>query len=1386
MPLKKTKTKAPKVKSTKTKKGSPKARKAAPKPKAKKAAPNAKAKKATPKAKQAAPKPKARKAAAPKAKLKAKQAAPKAKPAPKKAAPLAKKARKRAPNLPVNVASAMDYAAISVEERDERGLMPVAKARAFLKGRSVIERGKGHNIGGTHVWDSDLAWAALLSLEGGAELVKTASKRWKMPPRGLSNPGVAERYGRDALEWAKRILSAGHLGPCAECLVATVSAVPDGGQVAYGVVRDIDAQKPSPKYLWAWLAANPGGWRFVGGKQAADREALTRLAKTDAKGAFAGVAAELGEAVAAAAFEAAGVKLPKGVKLSAARKGVALTLGAIEPKFADFEYPMWANSNYFTGAMRVTGFVCDAGQALVWEQLMTGGGDDGISREVTVHASFPVDRSWRVHVQQILRENDVWQREGKNSTSVLTGVKRIRAEKQSSYVVPAGGARTTAQVAKIGKVPLSIDTTGLSDADAALLEGSTGPVEKLMIRLGQEPFRAKVFPKSSVLATQAGLPKGAEALFSFDVFGLPDPGQPASSSPDIVAIVDALASGKKLASLPSEGAHPLAALVSRCDALGGWGDPRMCGKQAPPPSSGDMKDARKWWAGLSEKWRCALQEAASLDSEEALSEPSALELQRILSVERVVQNYQGFSSLEAVRPLTKLKVLLVRGSGKVDTIDALRELTSLEQLDIGECRVIDLSPLAGLQQLRELAIDSVGVTDLAVLASLVNLEKLSITGIPATTLRGLEGLTKLRELNANSSHVSDISALASAKSLERVMLNWLTIADLSPLRGASALRILEMNQAQVGRVDLRGLDQLEVLSAIGAKLEEFSFVGHLPSLKKLHLAGTALPDLSSLAGLEQLEVLDISKTSVTSLAPLKGCTALQQLSIRDTGFTSLDGLPQLTELTKLDASGSCLESIESLAGCSALGNLDISKTFVTDVSPLAGLDQLKDLNLSDTWVASLAGLQGLSLDSLNVLGSAVTELQLIEFQRENSDTSVEPSVDVDDEMPAGAWVRPVELNARDWYMSLDGYYTMLFREAVGVDDDARATDEQCQQMLELEELDLERGEWLSDLSPLEPLKRLRVLRAGGAHVKRLDVLAELQNLEELDLSGCRVRDFSPLGRLPRLARLNLKDSTIADLRPLANARALTHLNVDSTRVTSLAGLESLDALEGLVASRCPLEDLSALKGAGKLCGLDLRQTQVRDLAPLSGLPQLEHLVLTNTPVADLSPLADLPALHTLEVQGAQVVDFSTLGRLLQLRKLKVSGTFADASPLADAKALEELDASNSKLTSLRGLEGHPSLKKLNIDATRVSDLTPLATAVALEYLAANNTFVSDLTPLASLSRLSVAFLNDTEVRSLAPLHALTKLEMVSVEGALVSSDEADAFSEALPEVDFQP
>jgi hypothetical protein len=90
----------------------------------------------------------------------------------------------------------------AVAPRDERGLMPLAGARALVQAAREFRKGGGRMVGDTWVLDSDVLWAALMSLADAAEFVREATRLcWFFHPRGQDNTAPLERYGEAILPW---------------------------------------------------------------------------------------------------------------------------------------------------------------------------------------------------------------------------------------------------------------------------------------------------------------------------------------------------------------------------------------------------------------------------------------------------------------------------------------------------------------------------------------------------------------------------------------------------------------------------------------------------------------------------------------------------------------------------------------------------------------------------------------------------------------------------------------------------------------------------------------------------------------------------------------------------------------------------------------------------------------------------------------------------------------------------------------------------------------------------------------------------------------------------------------------------------------------------------
>jgi hypothetical protein len=452
-----------------------------------------------------------------------------------------------------------------VADLDERGLMPLAEARRRLARKRVFARGEQEQVGGIAVLGADRLWAALLSLADAAEFVKVASRlRWEHPQRGRDNVAPHERYGDAILPWL-----AGALGPdgrfppnlwCAAPCLLRIGG-PDALDVALRVRR--------AGFLADWLDRHPEGFALLAGRAESGDDAARRALVAVATDDPAAVRGVLG------AERAARLQLPAvDPAIDAALAGLAprpipagrpVTMSRVSALVREFELPMWDNANYFTGAMRVTGFASPVADALVFQSLVTGLGMGNVRCELV---RLGADGARRTREIEVVPEEALYRWEGSAVVCAPTGVRR----EGGAYSSPTGPG--TVRVEAVGAdVPCVVDVEGMAPAAVPVFQGRS-PEEGLVTRLGQD-HRDRLFLAGDALREAAGLDPAAEALFTFDGFQLPFAGEPATASPDLVAMVEALRRRLPLRTLPV-GGHPLANLYDRFVVPQlAWGDPRF-------------------------------------------------------------------------------------------------------------------------------------------------------------------------------------------------------------------------------------------------------------------------------------------------------------------------------------------------------------------------------------------------------------------------------------------------------------------------------------------------------------------------------------------------------------------------------------------------------------------------------------------------------------------------------------------------------------------------------------------------------------------------------------------------------------------------------------------
>lgn len=91
------------------------------------------------------------------------------------------------------------------EETDDRGLVPLAEARARVSAAHVFRVGAWSQKGAIHYTEGDRLWAALLSLETAAEFAAHVMRiSWELPPRGWHrNTDPFDVFGDDVIALAE-------------------------------------------------------------------------------------------------------------------------------------------------------------------------------------------------------------------------------------------------------------------------------------------------------------------------------------------------------------------------------------------------------------------------------------------------------------------------------------------------------------------------------------------------------------------------------------------------------------------------------------------------------------------------------------------------------------------------------------------------------------------------------------------------------------------------------------------------------------------------------------------------------------------------------------------------------------------------------------------------------------------------------------------------------------------------------------------------------------------------------------------------------------------------------------------------------------------------------
>ena len=257
-------------------------------------------------------------------------------------------------------------------------------------------------------------------------------------------------------------------------------------------------------------------------------------------------------------------------------------------------------------------------------------------------------------------------------------------------------------------------------------------------------------------------------------------------------------------------------------------------------------------------------------------------------------------------------------SRDIHDLTGLQLATNLRSmLDLRDNQISDISPIAGLINLRELEINRNIISDISPVRGLTNLTLLVFKGNQISDISPIAGLINLRGLYISDNPISDISPVRGLTNLTHLDLDDTLVSDISPVRGLTNLTHLEFNETNVS---------------------DLSPIVGLINLKRIHASwGNSISDLSFLAGLTKLEEISIKAGKVSDLTPLAGLTGLKELHFQDNDISDISSLAGLTGLIRLNLADNNISDISPLAGMTNLKWVIIKRNKISDISPLEGI-----------------------------------------------------------------------------------------------------------------------------------------------------------------------------------------------------------------------------------------------------------------------------------------------------------------------------------------------------------------------------------------------------------------------------------------------------------------
>ena len=298
----------------------------------------------------------------------------------------------------------------------------------------------------------------------------------------------------------------------------------------------------------------------------------------------------------------------------------------------------------------------------------------------------------------------------------------------------------------------------------------------------------------------------------------------------------------------------------------------------------------------------------------------------------------GFTPIKDIRPVLQfkhLKQLWMTKTG-VTNYDFLKEIPTLEGLDISQNGITDLSFLKDYPNLKTVAAAGNDLTDISPLAKLKNLESLNLDYNNISDISALTKLSKLKAVSLEHNQLQDVSALSQKEDLTRLFLSNNPNLNLNSLKAF----------------------HLEELTADNSNVESLNFLKSNPNLTTLSLNGNRLTSLAGVEAAKNLVTLSASQNKITSLDIPAAQSSLKNLNLAENELKNLEGINQFRSLDNLAVNKNKITTLALQEPNKTLTYINVSENHI----PKAELE-LNENKIPKALAQHFPDVQGGSIDN---------------------------------------------------------------------------------------------------------------------------------------------------------------------------------------------------------------------------------------------------------------------------------------------------------------------------------------------------------------------------------------------------------------------------------------